>query len=160
MFGLSMVKPLVSHALEWAEQGQSSSSVLATAQRLLALQEAIAKQLPLAMRDKFAVSQVKGNELTLIVEHAALASKLRQLQPTLLKHIQLAGFNVETLKFKVASRPNRPPVIQSQKLAQPLNETDLGHFEALGSQLDAGPLADAVRRLLAHHRSGSQANKG
>lgn len=151
-----MVKPAVSHALEWAEQGQSSGSILATAQRLLALQAAIAKQLPLAMREKFAVSQIKGNELTLIAEHAALASKLRQMQPTLLKHTQLAGFNVETLKIKVANRPNRPPVTKSKKQAQPLNETDLGHFDALSSQLSAGPLADAVKRLLTHHRADPQ----
>lgn len=160
MFGLNMVKPRVSHALEWAEQGQSSGSVLATAQRLLILQEAIAKQLPMAMRDKFAISQVKGSELTLIAEHAALTAKLRQLQPTLLKHVQLAGFNIDTLKFKVASRPNRPPATPSQKLAQPLNETDLGHFEQLSTQLDAGPLADAVKRLLTHHRASPQTKNG
>lgn len=153
-----MAKSVASHALAWAEQGQTTSTVLATAQRLIALQEVIDKQLPPAMRRGFAVAQVKGNELTLIANHAALAAKLRQLQPTLLKHIQLAGWNADTLKIKVASRPNTPPTIHTNKQARPLDESDLNHFEALGTSLEAGPLADAVKRLLAHHRVNTQKN--
>lgn len=153
-----MAKSLASHALEWAQQGNNSGTVLATAQRLLVLQEALSKQLPAAMRKGFAIAQIKGTELTLIAEHAALAAKLRQMQPTLLKHIQATGWNAETLKIKVASRPNTPPTVLMQKQARALDETDLSHFDSLSSQLDSGPLAEAVQRLLKHHRAASQKN--
>lgn len=153
-----MAKSLASHALEWAEREQSSSTVLLTAQRLLALQKAISQQLPAAMRNGFAVAQVKGTELTLIADHAALAAKLRQLQPTLLKSVQTAGWNADVLKIKVATRPNAPPSATNHKLAKPLDESDLRHFDFLRGQLEAGPLADAVTRLLAHHRAGAQKN--
>ncbi|UOD50846.1 DciA family protein [Orrella daihaiensis] len=153
-----MGKAVASHALEWAEQGQKTGTVLVTAQRLLALQDAISKELPAAMRKGFAVAQIKGSELTLIADHSALAAKLRQLQPTLLKSIQAAGWNAEILKIKVATRPNTPPATQARKAARPLDETDLNHFDALSSQLQEGPLADAVKRLLSHHRTGSQKN--
>lgn len=148
-----MVKPTASHALQWAEQGQTTGTVLLTAHRLLALQDIIGKQLPASMRQGFAVAQVKGNELTLIADHAALAAKLRQLQTTLLKHIQQSGWNAETLKIKVASRPNAPLSTPTVKQARPLDAADLTHFKALRQQLDGGPLADAVERLLAHHRA-------
>ena len=151
-----MAKPSASHALEWAERGQNSSSVLVTAQRLLALQNVIRKQLPLAMQPGFAVAQAQGNEITVIADHAALAAKLRQLQPTLLKHIQAAGWNTETIRIKVASRPNSPPSSPTSRQARVLDETDLNHFDSLSQQLDAGPLADAVKRLLTHHRTGAR----
>jgi len=148
-----MAKSAASHALEWAEQGPTTGTVLLTAQRLIALQETIGKQLPAAMRRGFAVAQVKGSELTIIADHAALATKLRQLQPTLLRHVQLAGWNTDSLKIKVANRPNAPTVTPMRKEARPLDESDLKHFETLSLTLDEGPLAAAVGRLLAHHRS-------
>lgn len=153
-----MAKTTASHALEWAEQGQSSSAVLLTAQRLIALQQAIGQQLPVAMRHSFAVAQVKGTEITVIADHAALAAKLRQLQPTLIKSVQAAGWNAETLKIKVANRPTSPPTQQSHKQAKPLDDSDLKHFDHLRGQLQSGPLADAITRLLAHHRAGPQKN--
>lgn len=147
-----MTKPTASHALEWAEQGQHASGVMLTAQRLIALQEIIGKQLPAAMRGGFAVAQVKGAELTLIVDHAALAAKLRQLTPSLLKHIQDGGWHAESLKIKVASKPNAPPPYQTERQAQPLDASALGHFEALRQELRPGPLAQAIDRLLSHHK--------
>jgi hypothetical protein len=147
-----MVKPYASHALEWAEQGTNSSSVLLTAHRLLALQEIIARELAPAMRASFAVTQLQGNELTLIADHAAMAAKLRQLQTSLLKHIQAAGWNVEILKFKVATRPSAPQIHQTPKLARALDHSDLRHFETLSTHLEPGPLADAVTKLLSRHR--------
>ena len=153
-----MAKPSATHALQWAEQGQSSSTVLVTAQRLLALQDLIRKQLPATMQQGFAVAQAKGSEITVIADHAALAAKLRQLQPTLIRHIQAAGWNSDTIRIKVANRPNTPPTTPTSRQARALDQTDLSHFESLGQQLEAGPLADAVKRLLAHHRAGTQKN--
>lgn len=147
-----MTKPPASHALEWAEQGQGASTVLITAQRLIHLQGVIGRQLPVAMRQGFAVAQVKGSELTLIADHAALAAKLRQLTPRLLKAINESGWLAESLKIKVASRPNAPPAHKTVKQAQPLDATALAHFEALRQQVDTGPLTDALDRLLTHHR--------
>jgi hypothetical protein len=147
-----LTKPLASHALEWAEQGQGTSTVLITAQRLIHLQNIIGKQLPAPMRHGFAVAQVKGSELTLIADHAALAAKLRQLTPSLLKVINESGWLAESLKIKVASRPNAPPAHQTVKQAKPLDATALAHFEALRQQVDAGPLTEAIDRLLTHHR--------
>lgn len=147
-----MTKPLASHALEWAEQGEGTAAVLMTAQRLIHLQEIIGKQLPAAMRRGFAVAQVKGNELTLIADHAALATKLRQLTPSLLKHINEAGWNATSLKIKVASRPNAPPVHPFVKQAVPLDASALAHFEQLRQQITHGPLNDAIVRLLSHHK--------
>ena len=138
--------------LAWAEQGQTTAAVMLTAQRLLTVQSIISNQLPVSMRNGFAVAQVKAAELTLIVDHAALAAKLRQLTPSLLKHIRDSGWNAESLKIKVASKPNRPLPHKVIREAQPLDDTALGHFENLRHTLEPGPLAEAVERLLSHHR--------
>lgn len=148
-----LTKPTASHALAWAEQGQNTAAVVLTAQRLIHLQDIVAKQLPMPMRQGFAVAQVKGNELTLIAEHAALAAKLRQLTPRLLKQINESGWQATSLKIKVATRPNAPPAHQVLKQAVPLDANALSHFEQLREQIRPGPLTQAIDRLLSRHRS-------
>lgn len=147
-----MAKSNASHALQWAEEGQASSAVLLTAQRLIRLQGAISKHLPAGMQEGFAVADFKAGELTIIANHAALAAKLRQMQTTLLKHIESGGWHVTALKIKVATRPNTIPTQKIPKQARPLDESDLSHFEALGHEVRPGPLADAIAGLLARHK--------
>lgn len=144
-----------SHALQWAEQGSQTGSVVLAAQRLIALQTVIERALPRAMQTGFAVAGISANELTILANNAALAAKLRQMQPSIVKEAELAGWKIDSLKIKVATRPNTPPVTKYAKQARPLDQTDLDHFEALSENLDAGPLADAVRRLLSRHSPGN-----
>ncbi len=148
----SMSNQKASHALHWAEQGiGQAGSVVLTAQRLIELQTSIESSVPAAMRDGFAVAGIRTNELTLLAKNAALASKLRQMQPSILKHVGLAGWQVDSLKIKVATRPNSPPTVTFAKQSRALDQSDLGHFETLAKTLEAGPLADAVKRLLERH---------
>ncbi len=147
-----MAKPTASHAIEWVEQAQQSASVLLTAKRLIAIETVISQQLPAAMRDGFAATQLKANELTLLTKNAALAAKLRQMQPRIVEQIKAAGWSIDDLKIKVATRASKPQTPIHVKQARALDETDLGHFENLSHQLNAGPLADAVAKLLARHR--------
>jgi hypothetical protein len=147
-----MAKPHASHALDWVEKGDSTASVLLVAQRLIAIETVIRAQLPASMHTGFAVAQIKGNELTLFAKHSALASKLRQLQPRLVQQIQAAGWAVDELKIKVATRAGAPTATRWPKQARALDNHDLNHFETLSERLDDGPLADAVKKLLARHR--------
>ena len=147
-----MAKPTASHAIEWVEQTEQSASVLLTAQRLIAIEAVIGQQLPAPMREGFAATQLKANELTLLTKNAALAAKLRQLQPRIIQQIKAAGWSIEELKIKVATRATKPETPTHVKQARALDETDLGHFENLSHHLNAGPLAEAVAKLLARHR--------
>lgn len=142
-----------SHALQWAEQGSQTGSVVLAAQRLIELQGIIEGALPRAMQMGFAVAGIRANELTMLANNAALAAKLRQMQPSIIKAAGLAGWNIDSLKIKVATRPNIPPITKYAKQARPLDQADLGHFKTLSENLDAGPLADAVERLLRRHRA-------
>lgn len=98
------------------------------------------------------MAQIKGSELTLLADNAALAAKLRQLTPTLLKVIQDSGWQAESLKIKVATRPNAPVTPHHERQTKPLDAVALAQFDTLRQELREGPLADAVDRLLSHHR--------
>lgn len=151
-----MAKLQASHALDWVDTDQRISSVVLTANRLLALENVIRKHLPAALRNAFGAAQLAGSEVTLLVDHAAMAAKIRQMQPRLVQELQNAGWKIDSIKIRVASQARIPPTSQAQKEAKPLDREDLTHFKALATSLRKGPLADAVHRLLAHHQAPKQ----
>ena len=57
--------------------------------------------------------------------------------------------------IKVSIQPLAPTYQKPEKTARPLDSGDLKSFEELKAQLQPGPLADAVARLLAHHSGGT-----
>lgn len=153
-----MAKLQASHAMDWVDTDQHISSVVLTAHRLLALENTIRKHLPAALRKAFGAAQLAGTEVTLLVDHAAMAAKIRQMQPRLVQELQGAGWQIQSIKIRVASQPRTPPAVQTQKVAKPLDSEDLTHFKALATSLRKGPLADAVNRLLTHHQATKQSN--
>ena len=148
-----MAKSPATHAMDWVDTDQRIGSVVLTAHRLLALENIIRKHLPIALRSAFGAAQLAGSEVTLLVDHAAMAAKIRQMQPRLIQHLQEGGWQIHTIKIRVASQARTPATVQAKKEAKPLAKEDLTHFETLAGSLRKGPLADAVRRLLAHHQA-------
>lgn len=144
--------------MDWVDADQRASSVVLTAHRLLALENIIRKHLPVALRSAFGAAQLAGAEVTLLVDHAAMASKIRQLQPRLVQELRDAGWQIDSIKIRVASQARTPPSIQNQKEAKPLDGEDLTHFRVLATSLRKGPLADAVHRLLAHHQASKHSD--
>ena len=148
-----MAKSPVNHALDWVDTDQRVGSVVLTAHRLLALENIIRKQLPIALRNAFGAAQLAGSEVTLLVDHAAMAAKIRQMQPSLIRQLQEGGWQIQAIKIRVAAQARTPPSVQAKKEAKPLANEDLIHFETLAGSLRKGPLADAVNRLLTHHQT-------
>jgi len=127
---------------------------LATARAHLQIQRAVAAVLPPALGAVCVVAKLENQRLQLAVPSAAHAAKLRQLGPRIAQALGAQGWNLNEIAVKVqagmpkpGAKSPRPP-----KEAEPLGATALDAFETLREKLQPGPLADAVARLLAHHK--------
>jgi hypothetical protein len=143
-------------AMGWLGHDARGAGVLATARLHLQIQHAIAAALPPGLGAVCRVARLEDQRLQVAVPGPAHAAKLRQMAPRIAQALQAAGWNLNEITVKVQAglfdagmKPTRPV-----KEAVPLGDVALGAFEALQENLHPGPLADAVARLLRHHRQG------
>jgi hypothetical protein len=137
----------------WLGNDTQTASVLATAQLHLKIRAAVSAALPEAMREAFEVVKIENNTLTLTVSSAAFAAKFRQISPRVTAHIQSHGWSVSEIKLRVQGGIGLAPVVKPPREARLLDQQDLKAFEQLNQQLRPGPLADAVSKLLRHHKA-------
>jgi hypothetical protein len=143
-------------ALGWLGHDTRGAGVLATARLHLRIQQTVAAAIPPVLGAVCRVARLEQDRLQLAVPSAAHAAKLRQMAPRIAQALQAAGWNLNEITVKVqagmpgsGTKTARPP-----REAVPLDETALGAFQTLRDTLTPGPLADAVERLLRHHRQG------
>lgn len=142
--------------LEWLDGDQYGASVLTTARMLLSIERATKRILPVALAQTCKVAHIDRQQITLAVPSAAYAARLRQLAPRIVHLLAEDGWNLNEIRIRVQAG-----LLQSRtktaraKESIPLDDSALEAFEALRRGLDPGPLADAVGRLLAHHRNNS-----
>jgi len=100
------------------------------------------------------VAKLETPRLQLAVPSAAHAAKLRQLAPRIAQALNTQGWNLNEIAVRVQAGMPRPgaKAPRPPKEAEPLGETALNAFETLKENVRPGPLADAIARLLAHHR--------
>ena len=141
-------------ALGWLGHDTRAAGVLATARTHLQIQQAVAAVLPPALGVMCVVAKLESQRLTLAVPSAAHAAKLRQMAPRIAQALCAQGWNLNEIAVRVQAGMPKPgaKMPRPPKEAEPLGETALGAFEQLKGTLRPGPLADAVARLLAHHK--------
>ena len=140
----------------WLGRDANAAAVLATAQRHIQMRAEVSAALPAPMRGAFEVLKLENGVLTLSVSSAAFASKFRQLAPRVTAHLQGAGWNLIEIRLRVQGPMGFGEQPRPKKEARALDGQDLKSFEDLSAQLRPGPLADAVSRLLAHHRADNK----
>ena len=143
-----------STAMTWLGHDTRSAGVLATARLHLQLQQALSEVLPPVLASACRVCKLDGQRLQLAVPTPAHAAKLRQLGPSMGKSLSARGWNLNTIDVIVSGglqtlgeRPGPAP-----KEAVPLDTASLQAFSELHDALRPGPLAQAVARLLRHHK--------
>lgn len=139
-------------ALNWLNRHPQGARLLQTAHELLALQAALARILPPALGRRIRVARVDGQQITLMVPGPAHAARLRQLTDGTARRLRDAGWPVETIVVRIDAALGRDETQKPARETQPLDEQALRSFEHLQRQLDPSPLADAIGRLLRHHR--------
>jgi hypothetical protein len=147
-----MAKDQSRQALQWMDNDARGASVLFTAQRLIALEQSLRKLLPANLRQGFAVAELSGEELTLMTYNTAFAAKIRQFQPRFIEQLRTDGWPVTTIRIRVSAEPRAKLATKPDRQARTLDKGDLDHFDQLAQTLRPGPLADSVKKLLAHHR--------
>jgi len=140
--------------LNWLSHDTRGAGVLATARMHLQIQHVVCSVLPPALRSVCVVSKLEPPRVQLAVPSAAHAAKLRQLAPRMAEALTTQGWNINEIAVRVQAGLPRPgtKAPRPPKEAELLGTTALNAFEALRENLRPGPLADAVARLLAHHK--------
>ena len=138
--------------LGWLGRDATAAAVLTTALGHLQVRSEVSAALPAPMRGAFEVLKIENGVLTLSVSSAAFAAKFRQLAPRVTAHLQGVGWNLTEIRLRVQGPKGFGEQPRPKKEARALDAQDLKSFEELSAQLRPGPLADAVARLLAHHR--------
>ncbi|MGB3290308.1 MAG: DciA family protein [Burkholderiaceae bacterium] len=119
---------------------------------LLAAEGAAKDALPPALARVCKVARIERQQMTLAVPSAAYAARLRQLAPSVVQALAGGGWNLNEIKVRVQAGLLQNRTNPSGKEAIPLDDNALDAFDQLRGALQPGPLADAVLRLLKHHR--------
>lgn len=139
-------------ALNWLSHHPQGARLLQTAHELLALQGVLARILPPALGRRIQVARVDGQQITVMVPSPAHAARLRQLTDGTARQLRDAGWPIDAIVVRIDAAMGLDGTQKPARETQPLNEQALQSFESLQQQLSPGPLADAVARLLQHHR--------
>ncbi|CAM5781533.1 DciA family protein [Castellaniella caeni] len=139
-------------ALNWLSHTPEGAHLLQTVHELLAAQAALSGALPPAVARQVRVARIDGQRMTVLVPGPAHAARLRQLTTQAARHLQQQGWPIDSIVVRIDAAMGRTWTQKPHKEAEPLGTQALQSFAELQHQVSPGPLADAIGRLLRHHR--------
>ncbi|MCK9510231.1 MAG: DUF721 domain-containing protein [Pigmentiphaga sp.] len=148
-------------AVSWLNNSQRGASLLATAQRLAALQRDVQRILPEPLASACQVLKWQEDRLQLGIPTAAHSAKLRQVVPRLVQGLQQHGWQVNEIRVRVQAPVALEPPQPHRGPHADLDAQALAAFTELQAQLPAGgPLHDAVERLLKRRAASAAQDQG
>ena len=122
-------------------------AISAQAQRLAKLQQVLLEALPSPLNRSARVSTFRAGRLVVLADNAAVAAKLRQLAPRLLRVVQerenqVTGIHVDVQVAVPQSKSGKVPQRRDLSL------TAVSAFEGLAGTLKHSPLKGALERLV------------
>jgi hypothetical protein len=122
------------------------------AKTLLKTQAVLDRSLPAALAGHVRVMQLENSVLSLACDSGAVASRLRHQTDALMASLGKQGVTVTTVRVSV-----NPDLLA--RYTHPVEKTGLppaalDGLAHLNEEIEAGPLKDALDRLLRHHRKG------
>ena len=129
---------------------QLPAPLLARAKILLRAQAAIERCLPRALEGSVWVAQLDKGNLHLICDSGAVATRLRNQTRALATELSQHGLIVDHVRVSVEPefQPSPPVVVNKPGLPT----TALTSLAQLNTEIEDGPLKQALDRLLSHHR--------
>lgn len=122
------------------------------ARQLLNTQDALDRALPAALAGHVRVMQLENSVLSVACDSGAVASRLRQLSDALVVSLVKRGIAAASVRVSVNPELMARYVHPVEKAGLPATALDgLAHLNA---EIEAGPLKEALDRLLQHHRKG------
>ena len=122
-------------------------------QQATALAQDLARRLPDYLVPNVETGGIQDGALTLLTGHGALAARLRHLEPGLVNELQQRGWPIKKLKIRISPQP-MPPAAAAPK-AQ-MSPAALASLTTLCGTLDASPLQESLKRLIAHHTAATK----
>lgn len=139
-------------ALDWLRHDRNSSTVLATANQFLAIEELLHQKVRFAADTHCKVAHIERQRITLAVPSPAYAARLRQCSTSILQCLSEAGWSVSEVQVVVqASLAATDHLAKPARTVQPLDSQALDAFQDLHEALEPGPLATAVAKLIKNH---------
>lgn len=129
----------------------SLRSLAREARRLAELQQVFLNIAPPALTPACRVKLLRAGTLFLLAENAAVAAKLKQLAPRLLKAYRQQGFEVTSIRMEVQVMRPRPDAAPKSGRKR-LSAESIEKLELLAAGLDDSPLKQALARLAARQR--------
>jgi hypothetical protein len=118
------------------------------ARRLSDLQRLLLEATPFALAAASRVTDLRAGTLVLLADNAAVAAKLRQLAPRLLKHVQKQQAEVTGIRVEVQVKTHEIKA-GDEVTKQPLPAEAIKDLGGLAETLPPSPLKSALDRLLA-----------
>src|SRR5699024_1024794 len=119
---------------------------------ILQMDRLIAPILGPALAQQCKVSQIDHKTLKLIVGNNACASKIRQLGPSITRHLKQKGYLFDTIRIKIMPQMNsfKPtnPKVPTTDNNKHQYQASTQAFKALNAKITSGPLADTLKRIL------------
>jgi hypothetical protein len=135
---------------DWLASQGDSDPLVSRAKRLLALERLYANCVPETLARASAVANVRDGILLVRADNGAVASKLRQLAPTLLNKIRKTNQEVTKIEVTVQVVPEAPPAARNPKPG--ISPQSVHQIEALAESLPESSLKAALGRLTARQR--------
>ncbi|MGI4812859.1 MAG: DciA family protein [Janthinobacterium lividum] len=145
----SAARPLAPAVREVLESSEGFSHLRSGVERVLALNADLSAALPDYLRERVTAAGIRDGVLVVLTQHGALAARLRQIEPTLVAHLQNRGWPVERLRMRVQP-PTAAAAVTPVKQAR-LSATGLACLDALREQLDESPLKTSLERMVNRH---------
>jgi hypothetical protein len=118
------------------------------ARRLSDLQQLLLEATPFALAAASRVTDLRAGTLVLLADNAAVAAKLRQLAPRLLKHVQKQQAEVTGIRVDVQVKTHKIKD-EDEVTKQPLPAEAIKDLGGLAESLPPSPLKSALDRMLA-----------
>ncbi|HYF57883.1 MAG TPA: DciA family protein [Burkholderiaceae bacterium] len=146
----SRLKPSASRpALAWLRTEPVFARLGEQASRIAAVQADLLETMP-----GLAVTVIAFEQDTLVVgaRHAAVAARVRQLEPTLLAALRRRGWKLDRIRFK--PQWQAPPAAPVRRVKDSPGADAVARLEELSEQVGEGRLRAALRRMAARHGTG------
>ncbi|OFS83956.1 hypothetical protein RP300_00512 [Oligella urethralis] len=88
-------------AIEWLEQEQATGEVLQRARTILKLQPLLVSVLGTELTKQCLIINYTGGTLRLAVANNACAAKIKQLAPSMMRHLNKHGLALQNVELKV-----------------------------------------------------------
>ncbi|MDD5175443.1 MAG: DUF721 domain-containing protein [Sterolibacterium sp.] len=130
---------------------EAMARLAAHAGRLLKLQRLFETAVPISLARSCRVANIKLGVVFIHAENGAVATKLRQVSPSLCEDFRSAGEEVTEIQIKV-----QPLNVATQQFSSPkavvLDDASRASITRLSDSLPDGPLREALGRFIARSK--------